>query len=193
MKRGRKRKQGVKRTSGGRISRASDVQMENVEPIRLRMKRWGLSEKNARDQKAASVHGVMLLRQKITDGQYYAGEKMFTARKAYMKAIKAPDALANTQGSGLAPQDTESYVDWVLGAVERFEGAKSRIRVMQEYHRGRNLFAAMDYMLFRNEYYPHMEADFSVVLHGLSIHFGLTAIGKSSESEDEILRSYKCA
>lgn len=152
------------------------------------MKRLGISEAMARDQKAATIHGVMFLQKKINTAQFDAGEEMFALHKSYLKARSVPDSLAVTDSIGGGDHvETETYVEWAGRVTQRHDAAMDAIRSAQQEHRGRNLYGALDYMLYRNEYYLHMEADFSVALRWLAIHFGLTGAAKSVD-KDEILR-----
>ena len=52
---GRKRKPGVIRTASGRRSRAAEAYVEHLDAIAARMRIFGLSETDARDQKAATA------------------------------------------------------------------------------------------------------------------------------------------
>lgn len=191
-KRGRPRKQNVQRTKSGHISRAKSAYVENVEPIMVRMRMYKLTEEQARDQKAETVHGIMHLRQKIGTAQFDAGQEMFALRRSYLKAIKAPDALSNGTGSGAKPDETAEYVEWSNRVRQRYANAQRAILDAQASHRNANLWAALDYMLFRNEYHEHLESDFAIVLRVLSVEFGLTE-NRKSDAVHEIPRSQRCA
>ncbi|GHA15241.1 hypothetical protein GCM10007989_07500 [Devosia pacifica] len=188
-KRGRPRKANAKRTPSGQISRAASAYAENEDPIRIRMQHLGLTEKEARDQKAASVHGIMKLRKKIDDQQYDAGEAALVVRDAYLRAIRAPDSLAATSGSSSTDLDDETYAERCNRARSKYADMQRAIHDAQAVHRHTNLWAALDLMLYRNEYYEHMEGDFSTVLRVLSVHFGLTKNRKSGPLAHELILS----
>lgn len=191
-KRGRPRRQNVKRAKDGRISRKQADNHENVEPIGVRMRMFSLSEKDARDQKSQSAHGRMYLRKKITIEQYDAGEMLFKERQAYLKALKAPDALANGTGSGGDMGETPEYEEWAKKAIAKYDAAMLAIQKAQEAYRLANLHGAIYNMLYLNQYHEHLEGDFSIGLRVLSVHYGLTK-KSGTDSLDEILRSQRCA
>ena len=69
MAAGRKKRAGVKRTASGRPSRAADAYQENLEPILTRMRLFGLTETDARDQKASTFVGRLQLTKAISQAQ----------------------------------------------------------------------------------------------------------------------------
>ncbi|MEO9297581.1 hypothetical protein [Devosia alba] len=180
MAKGRPRKIGVKRTASGRATRAGAVPA-NMEAILRRMKMFGLSEKDARDQKAATFIGRLNLTDKkalISNAQYDAAISFLEVYDKYKRAIGAPDALKQSGGVG-SGDNTEDYARWCQNAKARYNAAMMAIRDEQEVltNRGANLYAALDYIVCRDEQHWHMVGDCRLALNALAHHFGL--LGKT--------------
>ena len=169
---GRKRKPGVKRTATGRPSRSQDAYQENIDPILTRMRLFGLTEKDARDQKAATFIGRLQLTKVVSQVQYDASQEYLSAREAFQRAIKSPDALRSGSGGG-DQGESDTYAEWCQRAIKRFEAAKKA--VMDEQcilaNRGRNLFAGLDYIVCRDEQQWHLVGDCRLALNALAHHF----------------------
>ncbi len=176
MAKGRPRKMGVKRTASGRATRAGAVPA-NMEAILLRMKMFGLSEKDARDQKAATFIGRLNLTDKkslISNAQYDAAVAFLEVYDKYKRAIGAPDASKQSGGVG-GGEATEDYARWCQAAKTKYDAAIEAIRVEQGIYenRGANLYAALDYLVCRDEQHWHMVGDCRLALNALAHHFGL--------------------
>jgi hypothetical protein len=189
-KSGRKRNLNVKRTPSGRASRAGAVPA-NMEAILLRMKMFGLSEKDARDQKAGTFIGRLNLTDKkalISNAQYDAAVAYLDAYGKYKRAIGAPDALKQSGGVG-GGENTDDYARWCKKAIEDYLGPKrdgnggvmGAVRAEQEIHTGANLYAALDYLVCRDEQHWHMVGDCRIALNALAHHFGL--MGKTKRMQ----------
>lgn len=181
-KAGRKRNINVKRTPSGRASRAGAAPA-NMEAILLRMKMYGLSEKDARDQKAATFVGRMNLMDKkalISDAQYDAAATFLEVYDRYKRAISAPDASKQSGGVG-GGDNSDEYARWCQSAKAKYEAAIDAVRTEQGLHenRGANLYAALDYIVCRDEQHWHMVGDARLALNALAHHFGL--LGKSKK------------
>ncbi len=182
MAKGRPRKAGVKRTKSGAISRAKGAYNENADAIALRMRVFGLTEKEARDQKAATYIGRLCLagHRKSTDGisqdQYEAAQAYLEARQNFQKAVKSPNALATGSG-GASGAEGAGYDQWCQRAVAKFEAIKLAIQTEQGFHenRGANMFAAVNYLLERDEQIPHMIGDLRLALNAIGHHLGMIA------------------
>ncbi len=126
---GRPRKAGVKRTKSGRASEARSALSENAAGIALRMKVFGLSEQDARDQKAATYVGRLCLvgRRNNADGiseaQYEAALAWREAYEGFQRAVKSPDALRTGGGRGDVGESAD-YARRCRSAIARF--ARSR-------------------------------------------------------------------
>lgn len=185
-RRGRKPKTGVKRTASGRPSRAASAYNEHQEAIETRQRLFGLSEKDARDQKAATVLGRLYLTGELgkkpgCDAMWDAAQDLLRLRDAYLRAIKAPDALKNATGSGGGVDETERYATWCRQAIARYEACMAAVVAENAIHanRGANLVAAIDYLVFRDANLPHMVGDVRIALNAVAHH--LTAGGKSGD------------
>lgn len=183
-KRGRKKMMGVKREPNGRRSRALDAQNEHQVAIETRQRLFGLSEQDARDQKAATVLGRLYLTGELgkkpgCDAMWEAAQDLIRLRDAYHRAIKAPDALKNAVGAGGGLEETDSYAIWCRRVIDRYQGCIKAISDENAIHanRGTNLHAAIDYIVFRDANLPHLVGDLRIALNAVSHH--LTVGGKS--------------
>jgi hypothetical protein len=182
---GRKRAINVKRTPSGRASRAG-AEPANLEPILLRMKMFGLSEQDARDQKAATFIGRLNLMDKktlISNAQYDAAVEFQEVYDRYKRAIAAPDASKQSGGVS-AGMDSDEYARWCHSAKARYNAAIDAVRAEQGLfeNRGANLYAAVDYLVCRNEQHWHMVGDVRIALNALAHHFGL--LGKTKLKQE---------
>lgn len=182
MAKGRPRKTNIKRTKSGAISRAKSAYNENADAIALRMRVFGLTEKEARDQKAATYVGRLCLAgiRKSTDGineaQYDAAQAYLAARHDFQRAVKSPDALAVGAGGASGPEGP-GYEQWCKRAIAKWEGIKAAIYLEQGLHenRGANMWGAVDYLLVRDEQHPHMIGDLRLALNAIGHHLGMIA------------------
>jgi hypothetical protein len=184
-KSGRKRNINVKRTASGRASRAGAVPA-NMEAILLRMKMFGLSEKDARDQKAATFVGRMNLMDKkalISNAQYDAAVAFLELYDKYKRAIGAPDATKQSGGATVG-MSTEEHANWCNVQKAKYDAAIEAVRIEQGLHenRGSNLYAALDYLVCRDEQHWHMVGDVRLALNALAHHFGLQSRSKIKEA-----------
>jgi hypothetical protein len=182
MAKGRPRKSNVRRTKSGAISRAKSAYQENAEAIALRMRVFGLTEKEARDQKAATYVGRLCLAglRNSTDGispaQYDAAVAYMEARQNFKRAVKSPDALATGNG-GASCVDGPEYDEWCQRAVRKWEAIQAAIQTEQGFHenRGANMWAALDHLLARDQQLPHMIGDLRLALNAVGHHLGIIA------------------
>lgn len=176
---GRKRKVGAKRTPSGRLSRASGAYQENIEPILTRMRIFGLSEVDARDQKAATFLGRLQLQKIISHAQYDAGVEYLRIYEAYQRAVKSPNSMRTGSG-GDGGEEPNDYADRCRRAVAKHDQSVDAIRAEQNLHehRGANFYAAVDYIVTRDAEMWHMVGDLRLALNSLAHHFGLMGKGK---------------
>lgn len=174
-KSGRKRTTGVKRTASGRRSRAATSYEENIEPILTRMRIFGLTEQDARDQKASTFIGRLQLTRVISTQQYDAALDYAAIVSAARRAIAAPDGLRDSGGVGGDRGDTAEYAAWCAKAIEkREEAVRAVVRENSLFaNRGTNLLAALDYIVIRDEQMWHMVGDVRLALNALAHHLGL--------------------
>jgi hypothetical protein len=178
MAKGRPRKSGVKRTKSGAISRAAGAYNENADAIELRMRVFGLTEKEARDQKAGTYVGRLCLAglRNSTDGvseaQYDAATAYLEAYANFKRAVKSPDALATGSG-GASGVEGPGYEQWCQRAVSKWEGIQKAVYAEQEIHSHANMWAALDYVVGRDQEFPHMIGDLRLALNAVGHHLGI--------------------
>lgn len=179
MAKGRPRKAGVRRTKSGAISRAKGAYQDNFDGIALRMRVFGLTEKEARDQKSSTYVGRLCLAglRDSTDGisqaQYDAAQSYLEARRNFQKALKSPNALASSNGRALSAEGA-GYEQWCQRSVAKFEAIKLAVQTQQAFHenRGANMWAALNYLVERDEQLPHMIGDLRLALNAIGHHLG---------------------
>lgn len=186
MAKGRPRKSGAKRTASGRLSRAAGADQENLDPIHTRMRVFGLSEQDARDQKAATYIGRLCLAGRkanadgITEAQYEAASVWKEAYEGYQRAVKSPDALRSGVGGG-DQGENDRYAARCQAAIAKFDGIRDAVRAEQCLHenKGANMWAALDYLVGRDQQLPHMVGDLRLALNAIGHHMGMMQRPKS--------------
>lgn len=172
-KRGRPCKADVARTDGGRISRAAN----NDEPSAFsvaqetRMRLYSISKEDAGQPEANSVIGRLKLSGEVSSDQYEALDRFILSHQTYMKAIQAPDSL-KVPGVGSSATTEEADQEWRLKVEKKYKAARKAIRDAQNHCNG-NLYAAVDYLGFRDEFHAHMIGDIRLVGNVLIRHYGL--------------------
>jgi hypothetical protein len=98
------------------------------------------------------------------------------ARQNFKRAVKSPDALATGNG-GAAGVEGPGYDEWCQRAVRKWEAIQAAIQTEQAFHenRGANMWAAVNYLLERDEQVPHMIGDLRLALNAVGHHLGLIA------------------
>lgn len=176
--RGRPRIEGVAREPNGRISR-SGIRHEPADVVALEARRriWGLTEKEVKDQMAATFVGRLRLLNKRTQGeegisqaQYDASQSYLALREAYLRAIQAPGRLIDAEGTGATLSEDE-YEDWVRRTKEAWKECSRSIMEAQCFYRHENLFAALDLCVVRDEPHEHLVGSLRTVLNYLARHF----------------------
>jgi hypothetical protein len=144
------------------------------------MRVFGLTEKEARDQKASTYVGRLCLAgtrsnsDGITQAQYEAATAYLEAYANFQKALKSPNALQTGSG-GASGAEGPGYETWCQRAVAKWEGIERAIGIEQGFHenRGANMWAALDYLLRRDEQHPHMVGDLRLALNAIGHHLGM--------------------
>jgi len=136
------------------------------------------------DQRAGSVIGRMAMRGELSASQYEAAVKYIEDVDNYRRAISAPRQpgavdLNAVRGSGATGPDHVAFVErakrrYMGDHVKGERGVVGTIRECQNSiaNRGSNLFAALDYLVLRDEFYTHMVADCRIALNALARHYG---------------------
>jgi len=157
---GRPRRKGAVREPNGRISR-SGIRHEPADKtaIEARMRHMGLSRDQAQDQKAATFIGYLNLMGRedgLSDSQYEAATNFLSLRDAYLRSLKAPGVVYDGEGcSSSSDEVTEDYEDWAKRTKERYDDCRKAIQEEQNNSR-ENLWAALDLVVIRDQWLPHM-------------------------------------
>ena len=175
---GRKRKAG-KREPNGRIRREADD--ANVDPFKERMRRYGLSERDARDQKSSTVIGRLLLAHAITEAEYEAGARFATDSAAYARCLQSPRGVGVAEtltGSG----DDEAHARYVAIIKAAYENARKCLERLQERdgYRGTTIFDAVRFVAEQDLDLPHLFPGLRVGLRELAGHYGYIAARKAA-------------
>lgn len=175
-KRGRPKKTGP-REPNGRLARTV-IKDENAEPLALRARVFGLTEKDAKDQKAGSFIGRLRLKRQndrnspdgLDEEQYEAGLRYLELRNLYHKQIGAEEAIYESGVfSGMEASEEERSRRWA-SIRDRWHGAIAAVQAKQNESRG-NLFAALDYCVVRDAMHVHMIGDLRLALNALADYF----------------------
>lgn len=170
-KRGRPIKEDVARTDNGRISRAANA---NEAPDKVareaRMRLHGISKEDASQPEAGTVIGRMKLSGELSRAQYEGLTRYSMTRERYMLAMGVPDSLRTRSGGvmNVAPDESD------IGAVEAWGKVSGAVSAAQSQSNG-NLVAALNFMVTKDEYYPHMTGDLRIVSNALVRHYGIDA------------------
>lgn len=177
-KAGRKRKSGA-REPNGRVRRV--VEDANLDPFKERMRRYGLSEKDARDQKSSTVIGRMYLHGQITEAEYEAGARFAADSTAYARCLQSPRGVGVAEtlsGSG----DEEAQVRYVAVIRKAYENARDALKELQERdgYRGTTIFDAVRFIVEQDLELPHLFPGLRIGLGVLAGHYQLTAVRKAA-------------
>ena len=180
----RKKRKGP-REPNGRLSRAKKPtgdkpvqEAADKSPLELRAKVFGLSQAEAKDQKAGSFIGrLRLARQRnerspegISEDQYEAGLRYLELRNLFHKQIGAEQAIYERGTfSGVMATEEDRAARWATIRMKWLQ-ATDAIQQSQNATRG-NLFAALDYCVIRDESHTHMIGDLRQALNALHGYF----------------------
>lgn len=136
---------------------------------------------SARDQLGGSVVGRMVMQQELSRVQGDVAAEYLKVIVAYRRAIGAPPlpgAIRLGAVSGRGAGEPEN-VEVTHGAVERYDKMMEALAECQSSiaNRGRNIYAALDFMVVRDEIHAHMVGDVRVALNALARHFRIGDLG----------------
>ncbi len=183
----RKRKTG-RREPNGRIARTNEP--ANADPFLERMRRYGLSATDARDQRSSTVIGRLLLAHLesgckahigITEAEYEAGARFATDSAAYARCLQSPRGVGVAEtltGSG----DDEAHTRYVAIIRKAYENARDVLRDLQERdgYRGTTIFDAVRFVAEQDLDLPHLFPGLRVGLRELAGHYGYIAARKAA-------------
>lgn len=173
-KAGRPRKSGT-REPNGRISRTG-IRHEPADrvAIQARMRQMGITADQAKDQKAGSFIGYLSIMgpsDGLSDQQYEAATEFRELYQRYQRAIKSPGAIYDPNAMGGEGLDPDAYDEWVQRIAARYEDARKAIHDVQFEHRHENLWAAVDYILIRDERVHHLIGAARIACNALARYF----------------------
>jgi hypothetical protein len=183
----RKRKIG-RREPNGRLQRNHEP--ANADPFKERMRRYGLSEKDARDQRSSTVIGRLLMEHLasgckpgvgITEAQYEAGAKLAADSADYARCLQSPRGMGIAEtltGSG----DEEAAARYVAKVKRAYEGARDVLKRLQERDglRGTTIFDAVRFVVEQDLELPHLFPGLRIGLTELAAYYGTAAEMKAA-------------
>ncbi|QPA25458.1 hypothetical protein IR196_05015 [Brucella anthropi] len=173
-KRGRPKKEGALRTPSGQISRAKEPPAKVAQLARMRI--FGMTASEALSDLASDNLGRLHMAYKrdksegISTSQYDAAERYREVLNDRRKAECSPAAHYDQTGT-VGADDPEDYAKWVVRAKQAYSDARRVIEVAQLETRNSNLFAAVQFMLENDQYFPHMIGDIRLACNALHRHF----------------------
>ena len=184
-RRGPKKQEG-KREGNGRLSRKpaevidrlkGKLEREERETLRTgveaRHRLFGIAPELVRDQKAGSFVGRLCMHKEISRAQYEAAMQYLTDWQDVAGVIGMPHSpsavdLNRIHGSGNAVENVERSVR----LRKRWMGARQAVQEWQNELRGAGmLFAALDYLVLRDEEHYHMLGSLREALNALARHY----------------------
>lgn len=172
--RGRPKKEGVLRTPSGQISRAKEPPAKVAQLARMRL--FGMTASEALSDLAGDNLGRLHMAWKrdksegISTSQYDAAERYREVLNDKRKAECSADAHYDHTGT-IAAFDPEEYEAWVERAQQAYKDARKAIDDAQLETRTGNLYAAVQFMLENDQFFPHMLGDIRIVCNALYRHF----------------------
>lgn len=173
-KRGRPKKEGALRTPSGQISRAKEPPAKVAQLARMRI--FGMTASEALSDLASDNLGRLHLAYKrdktegISTSQYDAAERYREVLNDRRKAECSPAAHYDHTGT-VGTSDPDDYAKWVVRAKQTYNDARRAIEEAQLETRTSNLFAAVQFLLEDDQYFPHMIGDIRLVCNALHRHF----------------------
>lgn len=135
---------------------------------------------HARDPLAGSVVGRMVLAGELTRLQGDAATTYAEDMANYNRAMSGPRQPGAVDLNASRGSSTSSErLAFVDRAKRRYvgpngkSGIKAAIQEACNQHRGTNIFAALDYIILRDEYHEHMVGDLRIGLNALARAYGI--------------------
>lgn len=187
MTKGRRRKSG-KREPGGKLSRKpADVAARANDAydraerdalsvgIEARLRVHGVAPGSAIDPMAGSFIGRLCLQRVITSQQYDAAMRWLEDSRLYSIAVGAPHAPGAVDPNRTHGRESGyENVARTLHITARHDAAREAVQELQNELRGTaNLWAALNYIVRRDEELYHMVGDFRLVANALVRHYKL--------------------
>jgi hypothetical protein len=173
-RRGRPKVEGP-REPNGRPSRSGiDHAPADSVAIAARIRQMGVSESQAKDQKAGSFIGYLSMigpRDGISEEQYEGAQEYIRFRERLLRAIKSPAAIYDPEATGAGGAEiSEAYERWCKTITQEWSTLRQEIQAEQNYCRG-NLWAALQYVLIEDKPMHHMIGETRILCNVLARHF----------------------
>lgn len=172
VKRGRPRISGQIREPNGRVSRAKK-QKEKL-ALTMRAKHYGLTLEQAADPKAATHLGRLCLQGKekgLSQEQYDAAIRFLNLKNEYQKSLLSPGAFYEQAGTISTHGDLVEYEAWVERVKKRYQAALKALQEAQFDNAKENIFAALQYVIIKDQNLPHLLGAARLTLNALDRHF----------------------
>ncbi|NGP19313.1 hypothetical protein [Devosia aurantiaca] len=181
---GRKRKIGVLREKNGKPSRAGKritTEQENMRAaVEYRQSVFGLSPKDAMDQKASTVHGRLCLQGAISQAQWQAAENWLDIVNAMSAALQSPRGF-KTAGSCTPMTISEELEAAKYQAIkDAYDKANDAIEDHAPVEECKARLIAMRTIVIEGVDQPSMHGTLRTALNGLAKHFGLESRSKAA-------------
>lgn len=180
------------RTPSGQKSRSkaarewitTQTERAAMEPaLSARQRLFGLSEADAREGKAGSVVGRLVLNKVLRPDQYEAGKRYLEVTNAYQRSIGAAPDFTQPRESLPASDDPEKAWKAFCGHARRAHGAMlAVIRDVMVAERSPDPAAALDAFLVRDRHDPRLLGALRVSLNALGRHFGIPVTKTQQEA-----------
>lgn len=176
-KAGRKRKVGVKREPNGKPSRAGKrltTEQENMRAgIEYRQRVFGVSAKDALDQKACTLIGRLCLQGVINEAQWRAGESWLQLTNSMSAAMQSPRGFKTAGGAARLSVSEELEAAKYRAVKNAFDDANDAIEDHAPIEERRARMIAMRTFVVDEVDQPMMHGTLRTALNGLVRHFGL--------------------
>lgn len=173
-KRGRPRQDGAREPSG-RLSRSGiDHGPADVVALDARRRHLGLTQDQAKDQKAGTFIGYLNLigpRDGLSNDQYEGATNYINLHHAYLRAIGAPGRVIDAEAGLSTGEETDAYIEWVGDAKQAYSECRKAIQEAQNGNRHANLWAALDLCVIQGQHVHHMIGDLRILCNSLARHF----------------------
>jgi hypothetical protein len=171
---GRPRKDGAREPNGQPSRSGRHHEPADKVAIEARARQMGITVEQAKDQKAASFVGYLNIigpQDGLSTQQYEAAVTFQDLYRQYQRTIKSPGALYDPNAMGGEGLDPDAYADWVKRVGQRYNDARKAIQDAQFDHKHENLWAAVDYILIREQPVHTLIGATRLVCNSLARHF----------------------
>lgn len=162
------------REPSGRVSRSGiDSFSENVDPVRLRAERLGISQDKAMDQKAGTFIGYLNLlgpRDGLSDDQYEGAQQYLQLRQRVARALQSAAAIYDPEAPMGEAIDPEAYANWCRDVLSEDKEIRGQIQAAQNYSRD-NLWAALQYVVIDGREMHNMIGATRILCNVFARHF----------------------